>query len=88
MKTLIWKEWRENLKWIAIPGILLLGSMGFLSVPMLLEEQYLATAYWLGSVRRALWAGGCPVDGDTAGLACPDRLPRVPRTARGYARAM
>jgi hypothetical protein len=42
MRTLIWKEWRENLKWIAIPGILLLGPMGFFGVPMLLEEKYLA----------------------------------------------
>ncbi len=42
MKPLLWKEWRENLKWIAIPGILLLGPMGFFGVPMLLEEKYLA----------------------------------------------
>ncbi len=27
MKSLIWKEWRENLKWAALPGVLILGPM-------------------------------------------------------------
>jgi hypothetical protein len=42
MRSLIWKEWRENLKWVAVPSILLLGPMIFFGVPMLLEEKYLA----------------------------------------------
>jgi hypothetical protein len=40
-ESLIWKEWRENLKWIALPSILILGPMILFGVPMLLEESYL-----------------------------------------------
>jgi hypothetical protein len=42
MKSLLWKEWREKLKWAALPSILILGPMILFGPPMLLEEKYLA----------------------------------------------
>jgi hypothetical protein len=40
MKSLIWKEWRENFKWVGLPSLLLLGPMILTGVPMLLEVYY------------------------------------------------
>jgi hypothetical protein len=42
MKSLIWKEWRENVKWAAVPGVLMLGPTFLFGVPMLMEPTYLA----------------------------------------------
>jgi hypothetical protein len=41
MKTLIWKEFRENFKWVALPTLLILGPMGLVDVPSLMDEYYL-----------------------------------------------
>jgi hypothetical protein len=54
MRSLIWKEWRENLKWAAGPGILLLGPMIFFGVPMLLEEGYLGYVSLVAGLSGAL----------------------------------
>jgi hypothetical protein len=41
MKTLIGKEFRENFKWVALPTLLLLGPMGLVGVPSLMDADYL-----------------------------------------------
>jgi hypothetical protein len=42
MKLLIWKEWRENVKWAALPTFLILGPMLLFGVPMLMDDTYLS----------------------------------------------
>jgi hypothetical protein len=54
VRSLIWKEWRENLKWVAVPSILLLGPMFFFGVPMLLDEKYLAYVSLVAGLSGAL----------------------------------
>jgi hypothetical protein len=54
VRSLLWKEWRENLKWAAVPSILLLGPMIFFGVPMLLEEKYLAYVSLVAGLSGAL----------------------------------
>ncbi len=54
MKSLIWKEWRENLKWAAVPSILILGPMTVFGVPMLLESKYLAYVSLVAALSGAL----------------------------------
>lgn len=41
MKSLIWKEVRENLKWVPLPGVLIVGLMGVLGLPFLMEDSFL-----------------------------------------------
>jgi hypothetical protein len=41
MKSLIWKEFRENLKWVALPSLLILGAMAILGIPSLMDEGFL-----------------------------------------------
>lgn len=41
MKSLIWKEWCENAKWAVLPTFLILGPMGVLGVPGLMDADYL-----------------------------------------------
>jgi hypothetical protein len=41
MKTLIWKEWRENLKWAAVPILLLGGPMAVYGIPSLMDDSFL-----------------------------------------------
>jgi hypothetical protein len=41
MKSLIWKEWREQFKWAALPTLLILGPMGLIGVPPLMDPEYL-----------------------------------------------
>lgn len=41
MKPLIWKEWRENLWWAALPALLILGPMGLFGAFPLLERGFL-----------------------------------------------
>jgi hypothetical protein len=38
MKALIWKEFRENLKWAVLPPLLIFGSMGMFGAFMLLDK--------------------------------------------------
>jgi hypothetical protein len=52
--SLIWKEWRENLKWAAVPSILILGPMAVFGVPMLLESKYLAYVSLVAALSGAL----------------------------------
>jgi hypothetical protein len=54
VRSLIWKEWRENLKWAVVPSILLLGPMFFFGVPMLLEQKYLAYVSLVAGLSAAL----------------------------------
>jgi hypothetical protein len=42
MRSLIWKEWRENLKWAALPSFLILGPMILFGAPLLVSDKYLA----------------------------------------------
>jgi hypothetical protein len=41
MKSLIWKEFRENLKWAGLPAVLILGTMGLFGAFPLLEKGLL-----------------------------------------------
>jgi hypothetical protein len=41
MKALIGKEFRENFKWVALPSLLILGPMGLMGVPSLMDADYL-----------------------------------------------
>jgi hypothetical protein len=41
MKSLIWKECRENLKWVPLPALLILGPMGLFGPAHLLAVGYL-----------------------------------------------
>src|SRR5262245_46210858 len=41
MKSLIWKEWREQFKWAVLPTFLILGPMGLMGVPALMDPEYL-----------------------------------------------
>ena len=54
MKALIWKEWRENFKWAAVPSILILCPMILFGVPMLLEPAYLAYVSLVAGLSGAL----------------------------------
>jgi hypothetical protein len=54
MRSLFWKEWREIVKWIALPSFLLLGPMLLFGVPMLLEAKYLAYVSLVAGLSGAL----------------------------------
>ena len=41
MRSLIWKEWRENFKWAPLPSALLLGPMLLFGVPVLMDSGFL-----------------------------------------------
>ena len=41
MKSLIWKEWRENLKWIPLPAFLILSPMALMGPAPILDRGYL-----------------------------------------------
>jgi hypothetical protein len=41
MKSLIWKEWRENLKWIPVPSALILSPIALFGMPSLMDEVFL-----------------------------------------------
>jgi hypothetical protein len=38
MKALIWKEWRENIKWTVLPTLVILSLIGLLGMPPLMDE--------------------------------------------------
>src|SRR5215471_8273823 len=40
MKSLIWKEWRETIRWGPLPALLILGPMMLPGIPVLLEPVY------------------------------------------------
>lgn len=53
MKALIWKEWRENLRWIPLPALLIIGPVGgFLGLGSLLDFGF----YFYVSLIVALFA--------------------------------
>jgi hypothetical protein len=54
MKSLIVKEWRENVKWAAVPSLLLLGPMFVFGVPMLMAPTYLAYVSLVAGLSGAL----------------------------------
>ena len=41
MKSLIWKEWRENIKWTPLPALLILGPIGIFGLAPLMDEVFL-----------------------------------------------
>jgi hypothetical protein len=41
MKALIWKEWRENIKWTPLPAILILGPMALFGPAPIMDRGYL-----------------------------------------------
>jgi hypothetical protein len=53
MKSLIWKEWRENVKWTALPGLLMLGPVGLFGVMPLVDEAFLVFASLVTTVYAA-----------------------------------
>jgi hypothetical protein len=53
MKSLIWKEWRENVKWTALPALLILGPIGLLGLLPLMDEAFLVFAGLVSSVYGA-----------------------------------
>jgi hypothetical protein len=56
MKALIWKECQENLKWAVVPAFLILGPMGFLGVPPLMDDTYLFYVHLVAALTLALSA--------------------------------
>src|ERR1051326_6315293 len=54
MTSLIWKEWRENFKWTALPSVLLLGPMMLFGVPIIMEPAFLAYASLVAGLSGAL----------------------------------
>jgi hypothetical protein len=53
MRSLIWKEWRENLKWAVLPILLILGTMGLFEAFPLLEKICL---FWVSIFAAAFGA--------------------------------
>jgi hypothetical protein len=54
MRSLLWKEWRENLKWAVLPPLVLLGTMALLGAFPLLEKSSL----FVVSLCAALFGAG------------------------------
>jgi hypothetical protein len=50
MKSLIWKEWRENVKWTALPALLILGPIGLIGLLPLMDEAFLVFAGLVAAV--------------------------------------
>jgi hypothetical protein len=55
MKSLIWKEWRENVVWAAVPSLLILGAMILFGVPVLVDPNYLAYVSLVAGLSGALF---------------------------------
>jgi hypothetical protein len=66
MKSLIWKEWRENFKWAVLPTLLILGSMALLGVPMLMDSEYLLYVHLVAGLFGAV-LGFLQVNGEARG---------------------
>jgi len=41
MRSLIWKEWLENLKWVALPALLILGPMALFGPAPIMDYGFL-----------------------------------------------
>jgi hypothetical protein len=41
MKSLLWKEWRENVKWLPLPTLLILAPIGLFGLAPLMDEAFL-----------------------------------------------
>src|SRR5262249_45265862 len=41
MKSLLWKEWRENIKWIPLPALLILGPTAVFGLMPIMNEGWL-----------------------------------------------
>jgi hypothetical protein len=41
MRSLLWKEWRENFKWVPLPALLILGPIGLFGMPPIMDEVFL-----------------------------------------------
>ena len=54
MKSLIWKEWREHVKWAVLPSILILSPMTIVGVPIVIEPVYLAYVSLVAGLFAAL----------------------------------
>jgi hypothetical protein len=54
MKSLILKEWRENVVWVPVPTLLLLGAMVFFGVPVLVDANYLGYVSLVAGLSGAL----------------------------------
>jgi hypothetical protein len=54
MKVLIWKEFRENLKWAPLPTLLILGPIGLFGAFPLLEKGAL---FYVSLIAAAFGAG-------------------------------
>jgi hypothetical protein len=53
VKSLIWKEWQENFKWVLLPTLVIIGPMGVMGMAPLMDSGYLL---FVGLV-TALFAG-------------------------------
>jgi hypothetical protein len=40
MKSLIWKEWRENLKWVPLPTLVIIGPIFLFGLPPLMDAGF------------------------------------------------
>ena len=54
MKSLIWKEFRENIRWAVVPVLLILGTMGLVGAFPLMEKGLLFFVNLLGAVFAAV----------------------------------
>jgi hypothetical protein len=54
MRSLIWKEWRENVMWAAVPSLLILGAMPLFGVPLLVDASYLGYLSLVAGLSGAL----------------------------------
>ena len=72
MKTLIWKEWVENLKWVPLPGLVILLAF-FMNKPMTpMPDVTQAFFYGLTAVVFALGIAMVRLAPETHGQALPD----------------
>jgi hypothetical protein len=54
MKSLVWKEWRENATWTPVPSLLILGAMPLFGVPVLVDANYLGYVSLVAGLSGAL----------------------------------
>jgi hypothetical protein len=50
MKSLLWKEWRENLPWTVAPSVLIFGATALFGAPPLMDETALFIAGMIAAV--------------------------------------
>jgi hypothetical protein len=54
MKGLIWKEFRENLKWVAVPSLVIGALVAFLGPPPLMNDSFLLVLSLIAAVFGAV----------------------------------